>query len=505
MQIFKVYGPPGCGKTTTLLDTVEAELAGGVEPDKIAFVSFTRRAVKEAIDRAVTRFGFSPDDLRYFRTLHSLCYRQCDYTRGEVLGRSDMQKFGELIGMDFASFWNNEDGPPDDMAGTLLGDHYQFVYDLHRNAKVPLEDAYRDHAPEEMLWPALERYTRAYSDFKVEVGKNDFTDMLLEYSYGGPPTEAEVAIIDEAQDLTPLQWNVVERAFANVKRLYIAGDDDQCIYSWCGADVAVFQQYPGEQRVLSQSYRVPRAVQAFAGELSTRIRTRVEKHWKPRDAEGHLQWHHDLETVDMSQGTWMVLARNAYHLKKLEDAIRADGMLYETRNGSGVNDEDLKAIRGWLHLAKGGAVSRDVVGAIYKALPSGPAGVKRGYKKVDAMDPEREYTEADLLQSWGLQVETTRRWDMVFTRIPQNARLYYRALLRRGEKLDTPRIMLSTIHGVKGGEADNVLLCTDVTKRTHAAVERSDDAEHRVWYVAATRARHALHILFPTSTMSYDV
>ena len=56
-----------------------------------------------------------------------------------------------------------------------------------------------------------------------------------------------------------------------------------------------------------------------------------------------------------------------------------------------------------------------------------------------------------------------------------------------------PRIRVSTIHRAKGGEADNVALLLDSTK---ACVESEDqDAEKRVWYVGATRAKKELHII----------
>jgi DNA helicase-2/ATP-dependent DNA helicase PcrA len=71
-------------------------------------------------------------------------------------------------------------------------------------------------------------------------------------------------------------------------------------------------------------------------------------------------------------------------------------------------------------------------------------------------------------------------------------------MLANDEKISqTPRITLSTIHGAKGGEADNVLLLPDITK---AAVEKDDrdpDELHRLFYVGVTRAKKSLHILEP--------
>ena len=64
-----IYGPPGCGKTYTLMKIIEKELEDGTPPDRIAFVSFTKKAIAEARDRAGVNFNLSAKDTPYFRQL----------------------------------------------------------------------------------------------------------------------------------------------------------------------------------------------------------------------------------------------------------------------------------------------------------------------------------------------------------------------------------------------------------------------------------------------------
>ena len=89
-------------------------------------------------------------------------------------------------------------------------------------------------------------------------------------------------------------------------------------------------------------------------------------------------------------------------------------------------------------------------------------------------------------------------WYDAFMGLGTTIENYIRNMLANKEKISqTPRIILSTIHGAKGGEADNVLILPDITK---SAIDNNDidpDELHRLFYVAVTRAKKELHILDP--------
>ena len=112
----------------------------------------------------------------------------------------------------------------------------------------------------------------------------DFTDMLeifVNYSSTVCP-DLSVSFIDEAQDLSPLQWDGAHIIEQHSEKIYCAGDDEQAIYKWAGADVAHLMGLNGGYEVLEQSYRVPKNVHDIASRIARRINKRVPKTYLPR-------------------------------------------------------------------------------------------------------------------------------------------------------------------------------------------------------------------------------
>lgn len=500
-----ILGPPGTGKTTTLIGIVEELLADGILPERIGYISFTRRAAQEAMERALLKFtGLTRRNFPYFRTIHSLCFHAMGMTSSMILEGRRLEEFGESIGYKITGRFSLEDGT---IFGFEKGDRLLFMENLARVRGVPLREVY-DEDDDELSFNEVDRFARGLAAYKREHGVIDFTDMLDRFCESGVVPELDALLVDEAQDLSLLQWRVVEKLAQNVPRMYVAGDDDQAIYRWAGADVETLISMQGTSvRVLDQSWRVPRAVQAVADTIIARVRGRRRKVWKARDTDGSVVHHPHSDSVDLSGRDILILARNRYILREFERNIRSLGYLYEFQGARSVRPSVLHAVLTWERLRRG----RDGVTAadcrkMYDFM-SVRVGVAHGSKTLPRFSDDETVTFQDMLDRGGLLVKDPEvRWYDALDKITPTDNAYIRAALRRGENLQAdPRIRLSTIHGVKGGQAEEVVLLTDMAQRTFEEARRNPEDEARVWYVAVTRAKEKLHIVAPRTSRHYQL
>lgn len=493
-----VLGGPGAGKTERLLRIVDNALESGARPGRIAFVSFTRHAVDVARKRACEAFGLTPDDLPHFRTVHSLAFRELGLRRDDVLGDDHLSAVSELTGELMTTLEDpfSADAP----ASSRQADPLLTLDHFARTKRLSLADAWTLHGSE-LEWFRLLRFSQSYATYKDDTGVLDFTDMLTRYADGPfAPLDLDLAVVDEGQDLSPEQWRVVFKAFAGAEELVVGGDDMQMIHHWAGADEERFLGLEAEGfevENLPLSHRLARRPFAIAEDVGRRIGRRYQRAWRPSNREGAVDWVARPEEVDLFSGgpggagnplPWLLLARTRAQLPALATAARDQGVVYDVKGEKSVKWDHVRAIRAHEALRAGRGIVREEADVLGKFCG----------RDFEPYEGERG--------SVALGYEAAKIWHDALTGIGVEDREYYLTIMRRGGKLtDDARVRVDTIHGSKGAEAEGVVLVTDMTYRTHKALELDPDSEHRVFYVGTTRASNRLVLAEPQTAYGYRI
>ena len=478
----KLFGPPGTGKTTKLLQYVKTFLKLGTDIDKIGYFAFTTKAANEAIDRMLDyHTPFQKKDLKYFRTLHSLAFTRLGLKKSEVLQDEHYEDIGRRLGIQMTVYSDGQE-----TTGFVDSNSEYFnLINAARIKEVSIEDEYNtDMYSQDMDKQLLQIISDELQNYKDSYKLVDFTDMIERFNVSKLCPNFDIAFIDEAQDLSPIQWKMVDIITKNSKYVILAGDDDQAIYGWAGADVKKFQQkFSKKDIILPQSYRVPLKVQDIANKILDRIpdERRIKKQWQARREVGDVNYITDLDGLPLHDGNWLILARYNDRLNKLMPLLKDMGIYYQYKGRKSYKSTLFRTILNYIRWQKGELLSLSEVKDVIECTGS-------NLKPTE----EKMYDLADLTY------DKTVNWFDVFV-VDYEECLYIREMLSYGEKLSkNARVKLSTIHAAKGGEADNVLLILDNTKTIRESSEKNEDKadeENRVWYVGVTRTKQNLYIM----------
>ena len=423
-------------------------------------MSFTRAAASEAL----SRLGLKKSN--NVSTIHAMAFRHLGLKQAQVVDPGKLREFSTVVGVPVIG------KSPEDDEERSDGDAYLDILNLARNTYVDPSEVY-DVSERPGTRAEFNMFNRAYTEWKKTYGYYDFTDMLERAATHSFRADAEVVFVDEAQDLSPLQWAVVDRLCRKAHEVHIAGDDDQAIYAWSGADphgMARFtDKHKGTNHVLSLSYRLPVSVHERSQSLIRRIQLRVDKEFKSRGHPGEVRHHGTINSVQLEHGRdTLLLGRTHSVLREVEQMLIERRIPYLRESG------------------RPGLYQNKYASAV------------RAYRKLQAGEL---LTESERSAIFAAATPETRR-TMEAVKIPQSP--FYVALDIPARVVDfytdadlsvTPTIRLSTIHAAKGHEADQVVLLTDMTSRVIQSTEKNPDDECRVFYVGMTRSKDALDIV----------
>ncbi len=527
--------PAGSGKTTTLVARVAWLVASGVDPATIAAITFNARAAEELRERLTPALeplgargrqtggagspgGAScPVRARTFHALGLEILRDAGMpprlvARGEILRRT-------APGVDAATRRRLDDA----------------FSRLKLDLGVTEEDVARDPAPGPVAMAFL-----AYERALAEAGASDFDDLVAGALRALESDPALLArwrdrcahlLVDEVQDVDRSQLRLALLLAAPANRIFLVGDDDQSIYGWRLADVrrvlGLADALPGLRRVdLAVNYRCPAPVLARAVRLVAYNRERFAKEIRPGpDAHGSLV----LAPVDPGLADaaadllrrWpddgrsrAILARTRRELLPGVAACLAAGVPFRA-DGVPLPIEDARldglvaeAAADRRPVPVAARLARSAPGPGGAGLPRDPARPSSGRPvrgssaregtSPDDPDPEPAWTLDELraaLVGWavGLPAGADLGTAIAATR----------ELLARLRSPDAA-LTLATAHATKGLEWDHVAVLGMTEGRFPSArslaeatdSDRALEEERRLAYVAWTRARRSLTLVF---------
>jgi len=474
-----IFGPPGTGKTTELLRLVEDAVQRGYGRYEIGFFSFTRAAAGEALKR----LGIRQSDK--ICTLHSLAFRAAGVNPQQMVDGRKLRAFGKEAGIPFSGSSSDEYGEQMEE-----GDKYIAIYDRSRARLISHEKEYYEGEDRPGDFAQFQHCVQSYENWKKAYGFVDYTDLLIRYIESPINHGAKIVYIDESQDLSPLQWKMVDvmLSFDQVAEATIAGDDDQAIYEWAGADPHGMANWVGARgatvQVLSQSYRVPKSVHEVAREVVARIKNRVKKSYRSAPRPGRVVRYgsgFDVNSLQLAHGQdVMILCRSGTQKQEVEEALIGSRLPYKMEGGRpGLFDSYwAQALRTWFKLSRGENVTAQDLESFGKAatLQGKQLLSKRDIRGIVDLGPERAVS------------------------VPAHLVEFF----READLSSTPTIRVSTIHAAKGREAQRVILHTGITGRTQRGMVANPDAEARVWYVGVTRAKEQLDVV-TGADMGYEL
>jgi len=569
-EVVRLFGGPGSGKTTALLDRVEELLADDNEVDvrDILVVSYTRAAAAEIRERLAERLGINPRTLKgNVCTMHAKAYELLNLSRGDVVGESDKEEFCEEFGLEFEDEY--EGSRRRSARSTTLGNKViatsQWLQRTNRDVADWYDVPFQWDKEEVRLPPEIDeraqtgnKYTPTWSgdDDRLDVpeairgwrtykGDNElvgFADMLERVRQRSLLPNVDYLIIDEFQDITTLQYGVYEEWKPHMKKILIAGDDDQVVYAWQGADPdLLLDEDVDVDEILPNSYRLPSSILNVVNREVRHIDKRQEKDLNPRKEGGEvlpmpspsmLDLVREVRrTVDEDEGTVMLLFRARYQMFQFMDEFIGEGIPFTCLTDQRMwTDRLTEYVRGIEALDDDEPLSVLEGRRLADMLADSAFGTGERDGLFDELDEIGDAAEEDDLAEIEISPDVIRE-HAPFAPDPRAAADMLRKVTNFQERtveayfrgdyagMATDKVRLGTIHSAKGREADHVFVGTDLTEKVveqmAAQVEQTGqqvpgdeaftkhtdpiptltDNERRVFYVGMSRARERLVLM----------
>lgn len=387
---------------------------------------------------------------------------------------------------------------------TRNGDHILILKNFASSNMISIAEA-KEQLPD---YPVLtkvniKRTLRIFDEYKKAKGQFDFDDMLNIYNSHEEtsPLPVDIVFVDEAQDLSRLQWCVVHKLSGKAKKMYIVGDDDQAIYTFLGADPYGFLEHDADTTtILDKSWRVPSSIGLLADKIIARVGKRQKKEFTWREDPGILNYHQgDPWPLLRDSEDVMLLARHRKQCYRLTRQLADHGIPHSMNGESILHNTRAQKMQHLLRLVIGDKVLIGEAADAISLIPNQKQRLEKMRKAARAR-PDTILHKSDIGVKWStpwfnLAAKTPREQSLNI-QIRRHVTKHGIGVLGR-----KPAIDISTIHAAKGREAKHVVLMSDCYKSVWDEQRRTMESELRLGYVGVTRASEKLTIIRPKTTM----
>ena len=555
----KLFGPPGTGKTTILVRFVVKLMTrekDPIAPESICFITHTNKGKREIWQKMSERYEkitgrhLSIDQdtpgFESFRTIHGLC----SYS---IKNSGD---FKMATQKDFKKWYNAGNGP--DYFIKTFGDSYKEneiikFYSYMRSRQMDFDQAFLVSTERTLNKEAYRRkevfkhYLESWIGYKLKNNLYEFIDQLLKGKEKNDFNDYRVLVIDEAQDSSKLQWEIADliRERHSLDYQIFAGDDDQAIFNFSGGDEQEFLNRYGNEfkpKILRTSYRLSQENIELANVVSRKyIKRRQDKKYfarSRREKSDPPVRTDNIDRIPLDEGNWTIqCAVKRILTNDIAPEIQKKGLWYkkhELVGGSNellenyhVSAELLRAVRFYLKMQKGKKVGFDELSS-YRGLTgksileSNPLFSKKSVSELDTKKDQiannKQYDKDFIVKKFGLNFNQplidhfdthiskakskSLKWRTEYhpNKTDLDCREYIERCLKNNQDLlSEPKIKLSTIHAMKGGEDDNIVVIEDMGTAFFNQYEKgtpqNKDEVTRMFYTGITRVKEKLFIL----------
>ena len=491
-----VVGPPGTGKTHIFLLEKYKECFLKYNPENIILLSHTNTAV-EQIRKAVGEWdevksrGYKKD---FFEdricTIHRYCKIYLDKVKSVF--EDDIKEHFKNLCVLHAGFRLREID-----YYHKLSNHPFFKYISHAHGKgKTLEQFWKScdyYEYEPYTLPQLRILNEVYEDYKKEHSIYDFADMIKEFNDSPKESNAEVLIVDEAQDTNVPQLKAINKMAQNVRdgHFYMVGDPDQTIFEFSGSDADYFSKEAAHPwKELTEGLRCSEAINEYCKGIIKPIwdHYNYQRIWTPTKEKGHGYYLPDLnpsknlqlllDKIQNTNQTFLFTFRGKPSDKRIRNFLISQGIEFaRLKNSAFVSKKELRCHNIWEDCIKGKSFNLQQLRDFWKYL--GRQAIPHGKGKIELFDNwiNKDYTIEELITK-GFLKENIKKlgfFDLLRKRAEgktqqehEERMIYIKKVLRQGFNFDEKvRVQYDNIHQIKGTTFDNVIVDLTVHRAEH--------------------------------------